>query len=296
MATDKNKTPQLSANKMSSSLRERLKRSRRSFYSPNSSSHQISRIHSTVPDSDKDRPSTSTTLRLECESKDSEAINEPEVSDEIILHKFGRTIAEENTGKVTAGIAKHEQGGTDVQGCGQMDVNQQGQGQDITRQSQAQDIDRQYQGQVDISQHDQDQAIDRQGQYHADISQQAQGEDDIDRQGQSHLDIDKQGQCHGGIDNLNQLLQMRQDLNESLAIKEETLRKLKMVKMYRNKNDLERLQQLITKWRTASQDILLELQEKLPMEKKPRLGELIKSWQLDPDLLQFDGDVDSFRE
>ncbi|XP_070539703.1 swi5-dependent recombination DNA repair protein 1 homolog isoform X2 [Ptychodera flava] len=97
-------------------------------------------------------------------------------------------------------------------------------------------------------------------------------------------------------DNHQCLIDMRNEFKERVSEKEETLRKLKMVKMYRSKNDLEQLQHLIDKWRNASQDILLELQDKLPMETKPKLKELISNWNLDAEMLHFDEEMDCFKE
>nr|XP_006825956.1 PREDICTED: swi5-dependent recombination DNA repair protein 1 homolog [Saccoglossus kowalevskii] len=96
--------------------------------------------------------------------------------------------------------------------------------------------------------------------------------------------------------NLPHLLAMRDVLQKQLSEKEETLRKLRMVKMYRTKNDLDKLESLIIKWRSASQDTLRELQDKLPMKDKPTMQELIENWHLDSKLLHFDEEVDCFKD
>ncbi|XP_033633499.1 swi5-dependent recombination DNA repair protein 1 homolog [Asterias rubens] len=82
-------------------------------------------------------------------------------------------------------------------------------------------------------------------------------------------------------------------LQRQVAIHTETLRKLKMVKMYRTKNNLSDLEVLIEKWRSACQTALMELHQRLP-EPRPTMGTLITDWKIDPDLLNFDPDGDSF--
>ncbi|KAM4730285.1 swi5-dependent recombination DNA repair protein 1 homolog [Anableps anableps] len=80
-------------------------------------------------------------------------------------------------------------------------------------------------------------------------------------------------------------LQLRKEVKE----KTETLRRLKMVKMYRSKNDLTQLQTLIDKWRSCAQAALYELQSEFPTEgRKADLSELIDLFGLDDSILCFD--------
>ncbi|XP_038046196.1 swi5-dependent recombination DNA repair protein 1 homolog [Patiria miniata] len=85
----------------------------------------------------------------------------------------------------------------------------------------------------------------------------------------------------------------REELLRQVAADMERLRKLKMVKMYRTKNDLSELQDLIDKWRTACQTALEELHH-MTSEPRPPMGKLISDWKVNPELVQFDVETDSF--
>lgn len=85
--------------------------------------------------------------------------------------------------------------------------------------------------------------------------------------------------------------QLRKEVKE----KTETLRRLKMVKMYRSKNDLTQLQTLIDKWRSCAQAALYELQADVPIDgRKASLSELIDLFGLDDSLLHFDRTEEDF--
>lgn len=86
-----------------------------------------------------------------------------------------------------------------------------------------------------------------------------------------------------------------QRLRKEVKDKTETLRRLKMVKMYRSKNDLTHLQTLIDKWRHCTQAALYELQSEVPIEgRKASLSELIDLFNLDDSILHFDRTEDDF--
>uniref|UniRef100_A0A3Q2SQB3 Swi5-dependent recombination DNA repair protein 1 homolog n=1 Tax=Fundulus heteroclitus TaxID=8078 RepID=A0A3Q2SQB3_FUNHE len=79
--------------------------------------------------------------------------------------------------------------------------------------------------------------------------------------------------------------QLRKEVKE----KTETLRRLRMVQMYRGKNDLTQLQTLIDKWRSCAQAALYELQSEVPIEgRKADLCELVDLFGLDDGVLRFD--------
>ncbi|XP_060075491.1 swi5-dependent recombination DNA repair protein 1 homolog [Ylistrum balloti] len=82
-------------------------------------------------------------------------------------------------------------------------------------------------------------------------------------------------------------------LKNTLKEKEEELRKLNMVKMYRNKNDLDSLRALITKWQKTSQKALVDLHEKL-QDPKPSLTQLINHLQIEHSLVNFNAEEESF--
>lgn len=93
----------------------------------------------------------------------------------------------------------------------------------------------------------------------------------------------------------------KQGLNEEKAQlvkqvqdKEELLRRLKLVKMYRSKNNLSQLELLISKWRNCSQLLLYELQSIMSEEKKISLTQLIDHYGLDDTLLHFNRSEEEF--
>ncbi|KAM4591372.1 swi5-dependent recombination DNA repair protein 1 homolog isoform 1-T2 [Odontesthes bonariensis] len=86
-----------------------------------------------------------------------------------------------------------------------------------------------------------------------------------------------------------------QQLKKEVKEKTEVLRRLKMVKMYRSKNDLTRLQTLIDKWRSCAQAALYELQSDVPIDgQKANLSELIDLFGLDDGILHFDRTEEDF--
>uniref|UniRef100_UPI003AAEF9A0 swi5-dependent recombination DNA repair protein 1 homolog n=1 Tax=Centroberyx gerrardi TaxID=166262 RepID=UPI003AAEF9A0 len=88
---------------------------------------------------------------------------------------------------------------------------------------------------------------------------------------------------------------LRDKLTREVREKMETLRRLKMVKMYRSKNDLTQLQILIDKWRSCAQAALYELQTDLPIDgRKASLSQLIDLFGLDDSILHFDRTEDDF--
>ncbi|KAM8852556.1 swi5-dependent recombination DNA repair protein 1 homolog [Synchiropus picturatus] len=98
----------------------------------------------------------------------------------------------------------------------------------------------------------------------------------------------------GGGDSKH-VTQQREQLRREVREKTETLRRLKMVKMYRSKNDLTQLQTLIDKWRRCAQAALLELQSNIPVNgQKPGLSGLIDLFGLDHNILHFDRALEDF--
>ncbi|XP_053406682.1 swi5-dependent recombination DNA repair protein 1 homolog [Mercenaria mercenaria] len=83
----------------------------------------------------------------------------------------------------------------------------------------------------------------------------------------------------------------RSRLLKEVETKEEQLRKLRMVKMYRSKNNLEELQILIDKWRAVSQQAVQDLHAAMP-EPRPSLTELINHLGIDHELLHFSAEDD----
>ncbi|XP_048060816.1 swi5-dependent recombination DNA repair protein 1 homolog [Megalobrama amblycephala] len=92
-------------------------------------------------------------------------------------------------------------------------------------------------------------------------------------------------------------IQQCEELRKAVKERSETLRRLKMAKMYRKKNDLTQLQRLIDKWRSCAQSVLCELQSELPTEgKQASLSELIDNFGLDDKILHFDRTEEDFTD
>ncbi|XP_039994474.1 swi5-dependent recombination DNA repair protein 1 homolog [Xiphias gladius] len=91
------------------------------------------------------------------------------------------------------------------------------------------------------------------------------------------------------------LAQQRDQLRKEVKDKIETLRRLRMVKMYRSKNDLTQLQTLTEKWRSCAQAALCELQSDVPVDgRKASLSELIDLFGLDDAILHFERTEEDF--
>lgn len=92
-----------------------------------------------------------------------------------------------------------------------------------------------------------------------------------------------------------ELLQLRDQLRKEVKEMTEIQRRLKLVKMYRSKNDLSHLKSLITKWRSCSQAALYELQTELPIDgQKASLSQLMDYFGLDDRLLHYDRAEEDF--
>lgn len=89
--------------------------------------------------------------------------------------------------------------------------------------------------------------------------------------------------------------QQQDQLKKEVKDKMETLRRLKMVKMYRSKNDLTQLQTLVDKWRSCAQEALYELQSDVPIDgRKTSLSGLIDLFGLEDGILHFDRTEEDF--
>nr|XP_055026579.1 swi5-dependent recombination DNA repair protein 1 homolog [Misgurnus anguillicaudatus] len=106
-------------------------------------------------------------------------------------------------------------------------------------------------------------------------------------------DMREQRDCEHNTE--HDLIQQCEELKKQVKQKSETLRRLKMVKMYRKKNDLTQLQTLIEKWRSCAQSVLYELQNELTTEgQKMSLSQLIDNLGLDDKILHFDRTEEDF--
>lgn len=93
-----------------------------------------------------------------------------------------------------------------------------------------------------------------------------------------------------------ELLEEKDRLQQEVREKEDLLRRLKMVEMYREKNNLAELGSLIEKWRKSSQTLLYELQQTLSIDNKPTLRQLIDSLAMEDRLLHYNRLEDEFTD
>ncbi|GIZ02153.1 uncharacterized protein CEXT_52131 [Caerostris extrusa] len=90
------------------------------------------------------------------------------------------------------------------------------------------------------------------------------------------------------------LQEMYFNFKRQTEINEEKLRKLKLVQKHHNKNKPEDLVSLIQKWLTTAQDALKKLYDLLPEPKPTNFQNLINFLQIDPNIIQFNPESDSF--
>ncbi|XP_067848439.1 swi5-dependent recombination DNA repair protein 1 homolog [Heptranchias perlo] len=93
-----------------------------------------------------------------------------------------------------------------------------------------------------------------------------------------------------------QLLVEKEQLQREVRAKEKVLRRLKMVQMYRAKNNLVELGSLIEKWRKSSQSLLYELQVALSTDCKPTLTQLIDTLAVEDRLLHYNRVEEDFTD
>ncbi|ESO06731.1 hypothetical protein HELRODRAFT_184679 [Helobdella robusta] len=96
-----------------------------------------------------------------------------------------------------------------------------------------------------------------------------------------------------GGEELTELKKELNDLKKELNQKEEMLRKLKLVKMYRDKKDFKNLPDLTEKWKNCCQKALQDLHMLLP-DPRPSMLQLLQNLQIEPLLLGYNVEEDSF--
>ncbi|GAB1604030.1 swi5-dependent recombination DNA repair protein 1 homolog [Argonauta hians] len=92
---------------------------------------------------------------------------------------------------------------------------------------------------------------------------------------------------------IKDLRKRKSQLEKLLKEKQEHLRKLNMVKMYRSKNDFRNLDGLITKWTKVSQQVLVDLHCHIP-EPKPTLTEFLSYLNIDFKFVKFNPENEKF--
>ncbi|XP_046864889.1 swi5-dependent recombination DNA repair protein 1 homolog [Xenia sp. Carnegie-2017] len=86
----------------------------------------------------------------------------------------------------------------------------------------------------------------------------------------------------------------KKELELELKKKEDILRKLKLVKMFRTKNSLSDLDNLITKWRAISQESAKDLYEKFNQEEMMSMGEFLNGLRVKHELIRYSEEEEAF--
>ncbi|XP_061171323.1 swi5-dependent recombination DNA repair protein 1 homolog [Saccostrea echinata] len=114
------------------------------------------------------------------------------------------------------------------------------------------------------------------------------------------LDFSKDQNCDGNIsddtsnerDSKNKIIE-KSKLQSMIKEREDVLRKLKLVQFYQHKHDLEKMEELIRKWRCVCQEGLVDLLNLMP-EPRPELTELIDHLGIDHKMIGYDKEEQSF--
>ncbi|CAB3996346.1 Hypothetical predicted protein [Paramuricea clavata] len=86
----------------------------------------------------------------------------------------------------------------------------------------------------------------------------------------------------------------KKELESVLRKKEDTLRKLKLVKMYRAKNNLTDLEELIEKWRSICQQAAEDLYGKFNQANTLTMGKFLDGLRVKHDLIRYSEDEEAF--
>ena len=104
--------------------------------------------------------------------------------------------------------------------------------------------------------------------------------------------------CIGGDAGDGSSVQLLEEEKRSLEAKlkerEETLRKLKMVKMYRTKNNLQELTVLTAKWREVAQEAAETLLESSTHQPRPSMAQMLDYLCIDHQLIHYCDQDESF--
>ena len=86
----------------------------------------------------------------------------------------------------------------------------------------------------------------------------------------------------------------KRTLTVKLKEREEKLRKLKLVKMYRTKNDLRELEKLTSKWRDVAQEAAEQLLGNSTHEPRPTMAQMLDYLHIDHELIRYSAQDESF--
>ncbi|XP_065836673.1 swi5-dependent recombination DNA repair protein 1 homolog [Oscarella lobularis] len=87
----------------------------------------------------------------------------------------------------------------------------------------------------------------------------------------------------------------KRDLEKKIKAHEEKLRKLKLTKLYRQKHDFDEMEDLITKWREASQNAATELYQHFKsINSEITLGNLLKNYHIDFETIGYSEEDEEF--
>lgn len=98
----------------------------------------------------------------------------------------------------------------------------------------------------------------------------------------------------GSTDQVLQLEVEKRALEAKLREREETLRKLRMVKMYQVKNNLQDLSALTAKWRNVAQEAAESLLESSTHEPRPTMSQMLNYLHIDHELIHYSSQDEAF--
>ena len=98
----------------------------------------------------------------------------------------------------------------------------------------------------------------------------------------------------GAINSVQPLEDEMRNLEAKLKEREEKLRKLKMVKMYQTKNNLQELSMLTAKWREVAQEAAETLLESSTHQPRPSMAQMLDYLHIDHQLIQYSDQNESF--
>ena len=114
----------------------------------------------------------------------------------------------------------------------------------------------------------------------------------------SEMESSCTGKATSGDDDIINSVQLLEDEKRSLEAKvkerEEKLRKLKMVKMYRSKNNLQELSTLTATWREVAQEAAESLLASSTHQPRPSMAQMLDYLHIDHQLIQYSSQDDSF--
>lgn len=121
-----------------------------------------------------------------------------------------------------------------------------------------------------------------------------EGSESVQQSEKLTLNSSESESSHSGDNTVQALETEKRDLEVKLKEGEEKLRKLKMVKMYRTKNNLQELATLTAKWREVAQEAAETLLARSTHQPRPSMAQMLDYLHIDHQLIQYSDQDESF--